>query len=206
MLTKQIWFDKNSQPPKNYIWAKSDGKFYEYGANGWEESKLVFPKDKQSEKPAESVSSVESTVEPIEDTSYLDLLKATKAPKYFWTYATSDKAKEILGSNTVIGGDYQSPNGSRLIVDFPKLSNLSLLHKFVKECNIGSIGFGFIWEPEDNFELVKDDIKGVHISNVGKNFEVTFEYYDSNFTFNPNGIYQTVINDVTYYEYNPSVV
>ena len=29
-LTKKIWFDENSQPPKDQIWYRGEGKFYEY--------------------------------------------------------------------------------------------------------------------------------------------------------------------------------
>lgn len=35
MLTKKIWFDENSQPPKNMIWYKGVGKFYEYKNGEW---------------------------------------------------------------------------------------------------------------------------------------------------------------------------
>lgn len=40
-LKKTIWYDTNSEPPKNYIWMKADGKAYEYnvGTKQWEESK-----------------------------------------------------------------------------------------------------------------------------------------------------------------------
>ena len=29
-LTKEIWFDTNSMPPKNMIWYRGKGKFYEW--------------------------------------------------------------------------------------------------------------------------------------------------------------------------------
>lgn len=203
---KTIIWEVNNEPPKNYIWAKSDGKFYEYNYDkkDWEESKTIqTASSEESEEPVEPVTPTEPTVEPIEDTSYLDLLRNEKAPKYFWMYDTSDEAKEIWGSDVVIGGDYQSPNANRLVVDFAKLNNLGLLNRFMNECGIGSIGFGFIWEPEENFALVSGDIEGVQILKAGNNFKVTFEYYDDNFIFNPNGIYETEIEGNTYYEYNP---
>lgn len=200
---KTIIWEDNNNPPKNYIWAKSDGKFYEYNYDkkDWEESKTI--QTVSSEESEEPVTPTEPTVEPVEDTSYLGLLRTEKAPKYFWMYAPSDEAKEIWGSDVVISGDYKSPNATRLVVDFAKINNLGRLNRFMNECGIGSIGFGFIWEPEENFVLVSDDIKGVHVSKIGKNFEVTFEYYDDSFTFNPNGIYETEIEGNTYYEYNP---
>lgn len=203
---KTIIWEDNNEPPKNYIWAKSDGKLYEYNYDkkDWEESKTIqTASSEESEEPVEPVTPTEPTVEPVEDTSYLDLLRTEKAPKYFWMYDTSDKAKEIWGSDVVIGGDYQSPNATRLVVDFAKLNNLGLLNRFMNECGIGSIGFGFIWEPEENFALVSGDIEGVQILKAGNNFKVTFEYYDDNFIFNPNGIYETEIEGNTYYEYNP---
>lgn len=212
---KTIIWEDNNEPPKNYIWVKADGKAYEfnYDNKAWEESENIKklaaseaanePEDPNVEPTEEPVE--EPTVEPVEDTSYLDLLRAEKAPKYFWMYNTSDTAKEIFESDVVIGGDYQSPNASRLVVDFAKINNLGLLNKFMNECHIGSIGFGFIWEPEDNFELVEGDIEGVRISNTGNTFNVKFEYYDDNFVFNPNGIYETEIEGDVYYEYNPNV-
>lgn len=40
-VKKIIWYDVNSEPPKNYVWVKADGKAYEYNTNTkqWEESK-----------------------------------------------------------------------------------------------------------------------------------------------------------------------
>lgn len=38
---KTIIWEDNNEPPKNYIWAKADGKFYEYGVNGWKLSKNI---------------------------------------------------------------------------------------------------------------------------------------------------------------------
>ena len=40
-LKRTIWYDTDSEPPKNYIWIKADGKAYEYnaGTKQWEESK-----------------------------------------------------------------------------------------------------------------------------------------------------------------------
>ena len=32
---KKIWFDENSQPPKNMIWYRGAGKFYEYKNDEW---------------------------------------------------------------------------------------------------------------------------------------------------------------------------
>lgn len=211
--TKTIVWEDNNEPPKDYIWVKSDGKAYEfdYADRKWKESKTLKELATSEEEPETPITPVEPEpivepiVEPIEDTSYLGLLRTEKAPKYFWMYATSEDAQEIWGSNTIIGGDYQSPNSSRLIVDFAKLNNLGLLHRFMNECGIGSIGFGFIWEPEENFALVSGDIKGVRISEIENNFEVKFEYYDDNFEFNPNGIYETEIEGDIYYEYNPTV-
>lgn len=109
----------------------------------------------------------------------------------------------MFESNTIIGGDYQSPNASRLVVDFAKLGSLSLLSRYVVESNVGSIGFGFIWEASDNFTLEQDDIKGVRLLKTGTSFEVKVEYYDESFAFNPNGIYETTIGNETCYEYNP---
>ena len=34
-LTKKIWFDENSQPPKDQIWYRGEGKFYEYKNGEW---------------------------------------------------------------------------------------------------------------------------------------------------------------------------
>ena len=41
--TKTIMWEDNNEPPKNYIWAKPDGKFYEYSyvTRSWIESKLI---------------------------------------------------------------------------------------------------------------------------------------------------------------------
>lgn len=42
-LKKTIWYDTNSEPPKNYIWIKADGKAYEYNnsTRSWELSKTM---------------------------------------------------------------------------------------------------------------------------------------------------------------------
>ena len=32
---KKIWFDENSTPPKNMIWYRGEGKFYEWKNNDW---------------------------------------------------------------------------------------------------------------------------------------------------------------------------
>ena len=34
-LTKEIWFDTNSMPPKNMIWYRGKGKFYEWRNDAW---------------------------------------------------------------------------------------------------------------------------------------------------------------------------
>jgi len=34
-LKKIIWFDQNSEPQKNYIWYRGEGKFYEYSGGNW---------------------------------------------------------------------------------------------------------------------------------------------------------------------------
>lgn len=34
-LTKEIWFDTNSMPPKNMIWYRGKGKFYEWRNDVW---------------------------------------------------------------------------------------------------------------------------------------------------------------------------
>lgn len=190
---KQIlWTDLNSAPPKNYLWQKEDGIYVNVGGN-W------IKKESFEEDPCEDNDELKNLY-----CQYL--LRTEKMPKYVWMYNTSETAKNIFDTDVVIGGDYQSPNANRLVIPFEKINNLGLLNKFVTECGIGSIGFGMIWEPEDNFQLEENDIKGVHISKVGKNFEVTFEYYDNNFVFNPNGIYETEIENCTYYEYNPTAV
>ena len=40
---KTIIWEDNNEPPKDYIWAKKDGKFYEYSytTRSWVESKLI---------------------------------------------------------------------------------------------------------------------------------------------------------------------
>ncbi len=40
---KTIIWEDNNEPPKDYIWAKKDGKFYEYSytTRSWIESKLI---------------------------------------------------------------------------------------------------------------------------------------------------------------------
>ena len=192
---KQIlWTDLNSAPPKNYLWQKEDGIYTNVNGN-WIKTKS-FGKEEVCEDENES---------EVKDLSCQYLLRSEKMPKYVWMYNTSDTAKYLFDTDIVIGGDYQSPNAHRLVIDFEKINNLGLLNKFVTDCGIGSIGLGMIWEPEDNFQLEENDIKGIHISKVGKKFEVTIEYYDDTLEFNPNGIYETEIEGSVYYEYDPTV-
>ena len=47
---KTIIWEDNNEPPKSYIWAKPDGKFYEYNTTkGWTESKLISSNGSSSE-------------------------------------------------------------------------------------------------------------------------------------------------------------
>lgn len=47
---KTIIWEDNNEPPKSYIWAKPDGRFYEYSATkGWTESKLISSNGSSSE-------------------------------------------------------------------------------------------------------------------------------------------------------------
>ena len=151
-----IW-EENTEPPKNYIWVRPDGKIYEYNyiAQDWIESESVKVAEKE-----EPVTPDEPSEETVPDTSYQYLSKTGKLPKYFWMYYNNEeKKKEIFGSDIIINGDYQSPNGKRLVVDFAKVANLGTIAKFMTECHLGSTGFGVIYEKEDNFELTGDDIR-----------------------------------------------
>ena len=38
---KTIIWENNTEPPKNYIWGKADGKFYEYNGSAWAESEDI---------------------------------------------------------------------------------------------------------------------------------------------------------------------
>lgn len=38
---KTIWYDNNSEPPKDWIWNKQDGKFYEWNGKAWTVSSEV---------------------------------------------------------------------------------------------------------------------------------------------------------------------
>lgn len=38
-LVKTLWFDQNSEPPKNYLWVKEPGKIYSYD---WEQRDWVL--------------------------------------------------------------------------------------------------------------------------------------------------------------------
>ena len=45
--TKTIVWDSNSEPPKNYIWAKDDNGFLEFKDGSWVESEELSPKENQ---------------------------------------------------------------------------------------------------------------------------------------------------------------
>lgn len=196
---KTIIWEDNNEPPKNYIWVKSDGKAYEFShkSNTWEESESI--KELNAVETPEDPT--EPTTEPVEDTSYQYLLRNGRAPKYFWLYNTDNIEKEIFDSDIIIGGDHASPSGTRLVVDFAKLANLGLLSRFVRECHIGSIGFGMIYEKEENFELTEGDVKGVQISSSSGKLQVTINYFNDTFVFDSSKLYETEINGVVYYEY-----
>ena len=194
-----IW-EENTEPPKNYIWVRPDGKIYEYNyiAQDWIESESVKVAEKEEPVTPDEPT---PTPEPVEDVSYQYLLKTEKCPKYFWMYNPDETKEEIFGSDIEIGGDWQSPNGTRLVVPFSKLSNIGTLARFVSECHIGYIGFGFIWEKKENFELTEGDVKSVQISSNSGKLQVTINYYDSQFEFDPEKVYETEIDGTLYYEY-----
>ena len=194
---KTIIWEDNNEPPKNYIWVKSDGKSYEYDltTKAWVESETVKMVDSEEETPDESE-------ETTPDTSYEYLSRTGKLPKYFWMYYNNEEIKkEIFGSDIIIDGDYQSPTGKRLVVDFAKVANLGTIAKFMTECHLGSPGFGVIYEKEDNFELTGNDIRTVSIFKGGDSLEVKVKYFGDQFTFDSSKVYETEIDGVLYYEY-----
>ena len=87
---KTIIWEDNNEPPKNYIWAKKDGKFYEYDYNirDWVESTSINSSGSGSSGDVESFINAVSnlsiiikkeksgffseTGEPINNTSYAD--------------------------------------------------------------------------------------------------------------------------------------
>lgn len=191
-----IWED-NNEPPKNYIWVKSDGKSYEYDftTKAWVESKTVKMVDSEEE-------TLDESEETTPDTSYEYLSRTGKIPKYFWMYYVNDeKKKEIFDSNIIIDGDYQSPTGKRIVVDFAKVTNLGTIAKLMTECQLGSTGFGVIYEKEDNFELTQNDIRNIAVNKTENDFDVKVKYFGDQFVFDSSKVYETEIDGILYYEY-----
>ena len=82
---KTIIWEDNNEPPKNYIWVKSDGIAYEfnYVTNKWEESDLIPKKDEQEEEQidefiqecADAMIAAAQIAEPDQDIENLNDLK-----------------------------------------------------------------------------------------------------------------------------------
>ena len=187
---KVIIWEENTEPPKNYIWVKPNGKTYEYdySTEEWIES--------------ENVKTVEKEESVIPDESYKYLVKGGKLPKYFWVYLNNDETrKEIFGSDIIIAGNYASPTSQRLAIDFSKLADMGILARFMQEAYLGYAGFGIIYEKEDNFELTENDIRHVQVSSNSASFKITLEYFSDQFVFDPTKLHEIEIDGVSYYEY-----
>ena len=193
-----IW-ENNTEPPRNYIWVKADGKSYEYdyATKGWVESETIKIADSEKETPDEP------SEETTPDTSYQYLSRNGRLPKYFWTYYNNDSTKkEIFDSDIIIDGDIKSPTAKRIVVDFAKVANLGTIAKLMTECQLMSTGFGVIYEKEDNFELTGDDVRRISVDSVNTELAVKVKYFGDQFTFNPSKVYETEIEGTLYYEYD----
>ena len=51
--TKKIRWDSNTEPPKNFVWAKSDDEFLEYKNGKWDKSEEISPAGSGDEFPYE---------------------------------------------------------------------------------------------------------------------------------------------------------
>lgn len=76
---KTIIWEDNNEPPKDYIWAKKDGKFYEYSyaTRSWVESKLI--KAEGSGLTGDPINDWVAAVTQCQYTTYEDVPEADKA-------------------------------------------------------------------------------------------------------------------------------
>ena len=116
-------------------------------------------------------------------------------------YNNDELKKEIFDSDIIIDGDYQSPTGKRIVVDFAKVTNLGMIAKLMTECQLGSTGFGVIYEKEDNFELTQNDIRNIAVNKTESDFDVKVKYFGDQFVFDSSKVYETEIDGILYYEY-----
>lgn len=75
-LTKKIWFDENSMPPKDQIWYRGGGKFYEYLNGEWVVIYDLGNILKQEELDSISNKIEEQTGEELQDKSLSGVLEA----------------------------------------------------------------------------------------------------------------------------------
>ena len=64
---KTIIWEDNNEPPKDYIWAKKDGKFYEYSyaTRSWVESKLIKTEESGSSGGSDDIPSGDITIDDV---------------------------------------------------------------------------------------------------------------------------------------------
>ena len=214
MKKKTIIWEENSTPPRDYVWVKPDGKAYEYDYTNcvWAESKdITIGTKSEEEDPIDPTpidpTPVDPTLQPQEDTSY-QYLAGTKVPKYFWMYKNNEETKtkiiELFEECTEIVGNQASLTSTRLAVPFSKL-NIGKVRKLVQDLGLGSIGFGVIFEKEDNFELADGDIDGIRISKTSSEFNIKFRYFDSEFNFDSTGLQEIQVGEELCYEYEEPI-
>ena len=65
-LTKKIWHDENSEPPKNYLWAKGE-KLFKYVEGQWKEVSKKDSEDEGSGSGSGSGASIDELMEAFAD-------------------------------------------------------------------------------------------------------------------------------------------
>lgn len=161
---KTIIWEDNNEPPKSYIWAKKDGKFYEYDYNvrDWVESTSI------NSSGSGSSSDVESFINAVSNFS----IKIKKDKSGFFS-ESGEPVNNLVYASPYYATSHQPEELGKLtsIEEYFDISNMDVfvgLCNLVKKCDNIECDSGS--EENDNhvtIRLDKSDLLG-EFSNIGR--------------------------------------
>lgn len=174
-LIKKIWFDENSQPPKNWLWAKG-GKLFKNIDGQWKEISK-----KESEEQGEQEQEEE------QETANKNLLSFFPCPSKIVGVIDENDGSDVEAIPWI--GDGRTVQINRDII---ALDDLGSYIENADFSGSNSKTFTFIYEYDPKYDMYNEEsfsVEEPHLSQILSSITVSY-----------NAQYKTVeINDISYY-------
>lgn len=183
---KTIVWDDHIQPARNCIWVRNDNEVYEFDNNSreWKESKTIKIVSEENSE--------------VKNNEYKDIAINERLPKYLAiSYIGEALVNDLFNSDIIVNKD---DSVTELIIKFSEINNLGKICKLVNSL-AQDFKINPIYDKEDNFELVENDVKEIEFFSDDNKVITSIEYFGSNEEFDSNKIQEIEIAGKTFYEY-----